>query len=244
MLTADFICHEHNKIVKGEDIMAAIFGADSKHPARARLTNGYDLYSWVMRKSGFPAFWGRAITGGNKITEEEIKFLQEKKCKVALYFDELTEVGVSSMDGTDDALRAVEGAKALGVPVDKGIAIFAVIGGDWSVNHNWMISFASMVRNNGFVAGFFGNTDSSKNFNFNRQCGHYVRATEEAGYFGAVFGATEPKPGGEAAVWTPYYPSDMNADRIALWQNGTIACDGIEANTTYAHDESVLSYMW
>lgn len=105
------------------------------------------LYGWVMRKSGFPAFGGRAITGGNKVTEDELKFLQEKKCKVALYFDELTEMSVSSMNGADDALRAIEGAKALGVPADNGIAIFAVIGKDWSVNHNWMISFASMIRN-------------------------------------------------------------------------------------------------
>lgn len=224
--------------------MAAIFGADSKCPANTSLSNGYDLYSWVMRKGGFPAFWGRAITGGNSITEEEVKFLQEKKCKVALYFDDLTETGVSSMDGTEDALRAIEGAKALGVPADKGIAIFAVLGEDWSVNHNWMISFASVAGSNGYVVGFIGNTDSSKNFNFNRQCGHYVRATKEVEYFGALFGATEPKTGKEAAAWMPYYPSDMSANEIALWQNGVISCDGVSANTTYAYDESVLSYMW
>ena len=224
--------------------MATIFGADSQHPADTRLTNGYDLYSWVMRKGGFPAFWGRSITGGNKVTKDEVTFLWEKKCKVALYFDELTESGVSAMDGTDDAMRAMEGAAALGVPEGKGIAIFAVIGGGWGINHNWMISFATALGSRGFVAGFLGNTDSSKNFNFNRQCGHYVRATQEAGHFGAVFGATEPKTGREAALWAPYRPSDLSADKIALWQNGSVACDGICANTTYARDESVLSYMW
>ena len=207
--------------------MATIFGADSIHPVNIKLTNGYDLYSWVMRKKGFPAFWGRMITGNNKITEEEIKFLREKKCKVALFFDDLTEASVSSSKGTDDVLRAVEGAKSLGVPTDKGIAIFAVIDNDWSINHNWMISFATTLNSNGFVPGFIGNTDSSKNFNFNRQCGHFVRATEEIELFGTIFGATEPKNGGEATTWMPLCPSDISTDRIALWQNGTTTCDGI-----------------
>lgn len=224
--------------------MAAIFGADSLYPANTQLTNGYDLYGWVMRKGGFPAFWGRGITGDNKITEEEIKFLREKKCKIALYLTDLSEMQTASLSGLEDALRAIEAAETLGVPRDKGIAIFAVFGENWGINQNWMISFAATLSGNGFVPGFIGNTDSSKNFNFNRQCGHFVRGTENMENFGAVFGAMEPKSGGEAAPWRPFCPSDINIDRIALWQNGIVACDTISANTTYGYSESVLSYMW
>ena len=54
--------------------MSMIFGADSSFPSNTRLTNGYTLFDWVMRKNCFPAFWGRNILGENSITEEEIEF--------------------------------------------------------------------------------------------------------------------------------------------------------------------------
>ncbi len=225
-------------------IWQQFWGADSLYPVDSKLDNGYDLYSWVMRKHGFPAFWGRPITGKNKISKEEMEFLRERQCKTAIYFTELTEAVVSASNGTEYALQAVSGAEELGVAAGEGIAIFAVFDREWSINHNWMISFAAAINAGGFVPAFIGNTDSSVNFNFNRQCGHFVRASEEDEYFGAIFGATEPKTGREAAVWTPYYPSDLSAERIALWQNGTVICGSISANTTYAHDESILSYMW
>lgn len=39
------------------------------------------------------------------------------------------------------------------------------------------------------IPGFIGNTDSSKNFNFDRQCSHYVQATHDVGEYGrAVLG--------------------------------------------------------
>lgn len=224
--------------------MATMFGTDSVCPANTRLSNGYDLFSWVMRKRGFPAFWGRSITGENTITKEEVNFLRKKKCKIALYLDDLTETGVAGINGTEDGVRAVEAAKKIGVPEGQGIAIFVVLGENWGINHNWLLSFASAINGNGFLPGFLGNTDSSKNFSFNRQCGHFLRATKDMENFAAVFGATEPKTEKEAVVWEPYCPSDLEKDKIALWQNGTITCDGISANTTYAHDESVLSCMW
>lgn len=224
--------------------MATVFGTDSVCPANTKLSNGYDLFGWVMRKRGFPAFWGRSITGESKITEEEVRFLRERKCKIALYLDDLTETGVAGTSGIEDGFRAVEAAKKAGVSEDQGIAIFAVIGENWGVNHNWLLSFASTVVGNGFLPGFLANTDSSKNFSFNRQCGHFLQATNSMENFAVIFGATEPKTEKEAAVWEPYCPSDLEADKIALWQNGTIICGGISANTTYARDESVLAYMW
>ena len=85
-------------------------------------------------------------------------------------------------------MQAVSGAEELGVAAGEGIAIFAVFDREWSINHNWMISFAAAINAGGFVPAFIGNTDSSVNFNFNRQCGHFVRASEEDEYFGAIFG--------------------------------------------------------
>ena len=112
--------------------MARIFGVDSAAPSHTRLTNGYTLYDWVMRQNSHPDFWGRTLLGDDPITQEEIEYLLGKKCKIALVIRDLTEAGVSVSDGTQDALRAAEAAKALGVPEHAGIALFAEIHGDWA----------------------------------------------------------------------------------------------------------------
>lgn len=222
--------------------MAMIFGADSGFAADTRLGNGYTLHDWVMRRNCFPAFWGRSLTGDTPISAEEIEFLHGKNCKIALVLRDLTEEGVSTNDGTADALRAVEAAKALHVP--EGVALFAEIRDDWSVNHNWMIGFAQVLRDNGYIPGFIGNTDSSKNFNFDRQCGHYALATQEQGEYGAVYWATEPKTGGEPSDWAPFCPSDLTPERIGLWRVGSVGVGGVSAGTDYAREAALLDCMW
>lgn len=216
-----------------------IFGAKSKAPANTKLTNGYTLYDWAARQNCFPAFWGRSISGGNKITEEEIEFLKEKDCKIALIFDDLTKYGIAGKNGTPDALRAVEAVKKLGVPEDKEIVILAEIRDDWNVSTNWILTFAAMIEKKGYIPGFIGNTDSSINFNFNRQCSH-----DAVSELNALFGATKPEITGDAEEWTPYYPSAMTADRISLWQNKTLELNGVEYHEVYAKDRSILNHMW
>ena len=138
--------------------MSLIYGTDSAMPANTRLTNGYNLYEWVMRKSCFPSFWGRSLTGERRITAEEIEFLRSKRCKIALVIRDLNEQEICQNDGTHSAIKAVEAAKNAGVPQNKGIALFAYIPSEWSVNHNWMTSFAGNLLNNGYIPGFIGNT--------------------------------------------------------------------------------------
>lgn len=224
--------------------MAMIFGADSIQPVDTELTNGYDLFTWVMRKNGIPSFWCRNISGTSAVTAEEAEFLHRKKTKIALTFNDLTERGVSSADGTNDAIRLIQAAKALGVPDDNGVALFAAIDGNWSVSHNWMTTFSSMLAGFGYVPGFIGNTDSSKNCSFDRECGHFLQATEEVGHFGTVYGATEPKREGEPAEWGPFCPSDLTREQIALWYSGTIACNDAPVSAVYGRNESVLEYLW
>lgn len=171
--------------------MKTIFGVCSATPINKKLKNGYTMYDWVKRQKCFPAFCMRTLSSEDKITAEEIEFLKGKGCKIGLVIHGLTETKVSGVNGTEDVLKAVEAAKELGVPANSGIALFAEIKPDWSVNHNWMISFAQVISANGYVPAFIGNTDSSKNFNFDRQCSHYVQATKDANYLGALFMATE-----------------------------------------------------
>ena len=224
--------------------MKTIFGVSSATPINKKLKNGYTMYDWVKRQKCFPVFCMRTLCGEDKITAEEIEFLKAKDCKIGLVIRDLTEAKVSGVNGTEDALKAVETAKELGVTQNVGIAIFAEIKPEWSVNHNWMISFAQVVSANGYVPGFIANTDSSKNFNFDRQCSHYVQATKVVNYFDALFMATEPKLDSMPEEWTPYCPSALQPEDISLWSCGTTTFDFIQVEDVYAKDGKVLENMW
>lgn len=224
--------------------MKTVFGVNSATPINKKLKNGYTMYDWVMRQKGFPAFCMRTLCGENAITPEEIQFLRDKDCKIGLVIRNLTEAAVSAVNGKQDALKAVEAAKELDVPQKKDVALFAEIKPEWSVNHNWMISFAYTVKANGYVPGFIGNTDSSKNFNFDRQCSHFVQATRDANCFGAVYMATEPKVNGTPKEWTPYCPSALEPEDISLWCCGTTTFDAVQVENVYANDNKVLAMMW
>ena len=224
--------------------MKTIFGVSSATPLSKKLKNGYTMYDWVKRQKCFTAFCMRTLSGVDKITTEEIEFLKGKDCKIGLVIRDLTEAKVSGVNGTEDALKAVETAKELGVPQNAGIALFAEIKPEWSVNHNWMISFAQVISANGYVPGFIGNTDSSKNFNFDRQCSHYVQATKDVDGFGAIFVATEPKLDSMPEKWTPYCPSALEFENISLWSCGTTTFDFIHVEDVYAKVEKILENMW
>lgn len=224
--------------------MKMIFGVNSTAPANERLKNGYTLYDWVMRQNCFPSFWMRTLTGKNVISEDEIEFLREKDCKIGLVIRDLTEVQVSSVNGAEDALRAIEAAKMLGVPQNKGIVLFAEIKPEWSVHHNWMMGFADVLVSDGYVPGFIGNTDSSDNFNFDRQCSHYVQATAEVNQFGAIYCATEPKMSEIPDKWCPYCPSALEPEDMHLWECGRTTFGELAVDDIYARDTKVVEQMW
>lgn len=224
--------------------MKTVFGVYSATPINKKLKNGYTMYDWVMRQKGFPAFCMRTIDGEDPISSKEITFLKERDCKIGLVICNLTEAAVSGRSATAEAMNAVEAAKELGVPENQGIALFAEIKPQWSVNHNWMISFAQTVAANGYVPGFIGNTDSSKNFNFDRQCSHFVQATEVVDCFGAHYMATEPKCMTRPEEWVPYCPSTLEPEDISLWCCGSTTFDSLQVEDVYAKDEKVLEIMW
>ena len=221
-----------------------VYGVNSAVPATTKLSNGYTLFDWVMRQNGFPAFWGRPISGKNKVSAEEIELLHSKNCKLAPIFDDLTENGIATPNGTKDALRAAAAARELGIPAHKGITLFVAIPSDWAISHNWMISFAAALNQQGYLPGFMANTDSSKNFNFGRHCSHFVRATGKFGYYGASFWATEPKQSDVPTKWAPYCPSALTPEKINFWQCGKLDMKEASIQVSYAQDKSKLNCMW
>ncbi len=224
--------------------MKIIYGISSVTPINKRLKNGYTMYDWVKRQKCFPAFCMRNLCGEDVITEEEINFLKSKDCRIGFVIRDLTEARISGINGADDAIRAVTAAKALGVPRNRDIALFAEVKPQWSINHNWMIGFAQALVANGYVPGFIGNTDSSKNFNFDRQCSHYVQATSGVNQFGAVYCATEPKCANMPEEWKPYCPSALQPEDMQLWMSGETVFDNIRVDDIYTIDEKVLKNMW
>ena len=224
--------------------MKTIFGVNSATPISKKLKNGYTMYDWVKRQKCFPAFCMRTLCGEDKISAEEIEFLKDKDCKIGLVIRDLTEAEVSGIDGTEVAIKAVETAKELGVPQNEGIALFAEIKPEWSINHNWMISFAQVIFSNGYVPGFIGNTDSSKSFNFDRQASHFADFTKADNYLDTVFMATEPKQVAVPEKWEPYCPSEMEREDMSFWVCGETSFGEIKAEDVYARDEKSLVSLW
>ena len=224
--------------------MKTFFGVSSNTPSNIRLKNGYTLYDWVMRQKGFPLFWGRTLFGTNAITEEEMQFLKDKNCKILFVDRALTEREISAKSGHDSAIRVVEALGKFKIPRNQGIAVLADIKPEWSVNHNWMITFAKVISSHGYIPGFIGNTDSSKNFNFDRQCSHYVQATQDVKQYGAVYCATEPKCENEPEEWMPFCPSALEPKDMQLWACGYTKFGDIKVDDIYAKDKKTLEIMF
>ncbi len=224
--------------------MKTIFGVKSNTPINCKLKNGHTMYDWVVRKNCYPAFCMRTLCGENKITAEEIEYLKVKGCKIGLVLNDLTEAEVSGINAISAVERAIASATELGVPANEGVAIFAEIKPEWSVNHNWMISFASALKAQGFVAGFIGNTDSSQNFNFDRQASHFAEFTKDENYLDAIFMAIEPKVDTVPTEWKPYCPSAMEREDMSFWSVSNTSFGDATVEDIYARDEMVLVNLW
>ena len=224
--------------------MKTVFGVMSSIASNVKLKNGYTLFDWVMRQRCFPAFWGRPISGENKVSLAEIDFLKEKNCKTMPIFDDFTEAEISSNNGENLALRAINAAIELGIPQNHKHAIFVCVPSNWSINHNWMLHFASLLDSHGYIPAFIGNTDSSKNFNFDRQSSHYVEIMEATPNFKTIFGATEPKVFEEPSEWYPFCPSAMMPADISIWVCDEMHFDGQDIPVIYVSDLETVDKMW
>mgnify|MGYP003538529050 FL=1 len=107
-----------------------------------------------------------------------------------------------------------------------------------------MVSFAQTLYDNGYIPGFIGNTDSSKNFNFDRQYSHFMQSTRKYNYYDAVIMATEPKCDKVPEEWAPYCPSEIEPENINLWCCGTTTFDFTSVEDVYAKDKKTLENMW
>lgn len=215
--------------------MRKFYGVNSYVPMNKILENGFTLYDLVEKHKKAPSFCFRTLCGANAITKAEIDYLRAKKCRIGLIVRNISEEDISSSYGNETAVKAVAEFNTLNLSYTKRIAIFVEINSEWSVNHNWMITFAQTLIFYGYIPGFIGNTDSSLNCNFDRQCSHFVNATADVGKLGAIFCATAPKVSNEPIEWAPFCPSELEPKDMSFWlcsktQIGSIIFDDVYAN--------------
>ena len=223
--------------------MKAVFGINSDYSANKRLTNGYTLYDWEVRQYGFPSFWLRTLSGENAITDEEIMFLHSRECKIGVVIRHFNERTVSKSNGSSEANEIISFVSNKTIPQFENKAIFVEVQPDWSINHNWMISFAQVLFHNGFITGFIGNTDSSKNFNFDRQYSHYIHATNSVNHFGTIICATEPKCESIPEIWAPFAPSAIEPEEVDMWECHNNYYKTIKSALVFIKDTSILDCL-
>lgn len=226
-----------------------IYGVKSKFSPTEKLGKKHNLFSWVTRMNKQPSFWAGYISGDNKITKEQIDFLHKNKCKACFIFNEFDELSIGMDDGIPSGILAVQRALSLGIPQNKNIAIFAEIPYDWNVNHNWMLGYALALKKYGYIPGFIGNTDSSINYTFGRQCSHYAQAVKSMvpELSDTIYWSTQPIIFKQPEKWEPFCPSELLPADMALWSCGNkiiYRSNGIYANEIYTRDKHIIDFMW
>ena len=223
---------------------SVIFGVDSRLESNTVLTNGFQVYDWVVRKNRYPQFWGRQICGDYRISREEIDFLHGKNCKIAMLYSGVTEHSACTQYGAEDGVKAIHAAQDMGAPEAQGLAIFAQLRPDWQVWENWIYGYAHTLWNAGYIPGFMANTDCSKNFSFDRSYNRFLQMIAEEEPIHSLVWASEPKQPEYPDVWKPFCPSDITPADIVLWQSDVIYYNDFVINVDFLRDETLVDHFW
>lgn len=202
------------------------FGVDSISRADTVLQNNLTLFDWATRNKMYPNYWGRYIGGRNAITAEELAFLHEKGCKVALIYNgaNMNEMRLSQQ-GTIDGKKASMAAAELGVPA--GTAVFLEVNATAAVTDEYLKGYGEALIQDGYTPGFCANTDSACDFDHQFSRGHYNYP--EIFSQCLIWSVTPSLPEYYQTrethrlypdVWEPFAPSHMTPSQIAVWQYG------------------------
>ena len=228
---ADVVQTSISEPVVAKNVNRLLFGVDSKNQSNNRLQNNIEEFEWVVRNKIYPNFFGRYLTGENSLTNEEIKFLHGKGCKIAaIYADDgekkSEEQGVILAKKVD--ICAIE----LGIP--EGTAIFLEIGESENASRDFMRGFAKALMIEGFTPGFKANTDAK--YAFDREFSKGMQTDGDI-FKKCPIWAISPTVNEYNGIttshlihpdnWSPYAPSGLTRSEIAIWQYG-VDCHPIE----------------
>lgn len=200
------------------------FGVDTSFPANTLLQNNITLFDWVERNKPQPNFWGRNIFGANCITKDEIHFLHNRGCRVALIYQPISPKETEE-DGRLSAQEIFDHIFKLGM--HKDIAVFLEIQDIEAVTNSYMLGFAKELLNLNLIPGFKANTDAQFTFDrkFSRCLNNYRDVFEKC-----IVWATAPNLDEyyrttnahliHPDVWIPFAPSGISKNDICIWQYG------------------------
>lgn len=200
------------------------FGVDSQIQSDDVLQNNITEFEWAVRNKEYPNFWGRNLVGENALTKEEIDFLHSKGCKIAAIY---TDSGEKQTEEQGEILAKKIDVLALELGIPEGTAIFLEIGENENATRDFMRGFAGMLLNEGFTPGFKANTDAA--FNFDREYSRGMQTNKEI-FEKCLIWAVAPSLAEFDRVttthlihpdnWTPFAPSGITRQDIAIWQYG------------------------
>lgn len=208
-----------------------LFGVDSKKQANDILQNNIDEFEWVVRNKLYPNFYGRYITGENCLTKDEIDFIHQKGCKIAIIYTD-DSIKITEEQGTMLAKKIDIRAFELGITA--GTTIFLEIKDNENVPYDFMRGFIKTLIIAGFTPGFKANTDAR--FTFDHEFSRGLLNDNDL-FSKCLIWSVSPTMKEYSNLttshvihpenWTPYAPSGLTRSEIAIWQYG-IDCHPIE----------------
>ena len=226
-----------------ETVSRLLFGVNSRTRSDNLLQNNVDQFEWVLKNKIYPNFWGRELLGENAITKEEIDFLHDKGCKIALFCSCSGNTNTEE-DGMALARKVVEKADSLGIT--EGTAIFMVISEDETVSKACMCGYAKVLMLAGFAPGFKANTDAK--FSFDREFCRGIQSNKDIFDKCLIWAVSPSLPEYDRMTdahlihpdnWTPFAPSAISRKEIAIWQYGRNChpiCDNNDEPTSFNLD--------
>lgn len=219
--------NQETKTVPAESISGTerlLFGVDSKVPSDELLQNNLTEFEWVARNKLYPDFWGRNITGENRLTKEEIAFLHSKGCRIAAICNG-SDAMETEEQGKIQAKKIILAALELGIP--ETASIFLELEEPVNATEDYMKGYIQGMLSEGYIPGFKANTDA--NYSFDREYSRGMQNYPEL--FGqSLIWAVRPSLKEYERVttthlihpdnWVPYAPSGITRDEIAVWQYG------------------------
>ena len=195
------------------------FGVDTETNVNELLQNNLTLFDWIRKNQGFPYFVGRRINGENALTKDELNYIRDNGSITIPLFKPITE-----MSGKDNARIAIAILEEL--KMDKGISIYVELETN-NVTEEFLQDFANTILADGYVPGFYVDTDSCYNFDRHysrayqaneklmKQCKIWAISPEMEEFFETKNGHNE-KPD----FWGPFAPSCITKEQISFWQYG------------------------
>ena len=200
------------------------FGVDSKIQADDLLQNNIEEFEWVVRNKIYPNFYGRYLTGENCLTEDEIKFLHRKGCKVAAIYE---DDGKKETEAQGVIVAKKIAARALELKIPQGSVIFLEINENENATRDFMRGFAKTLLAEGYTPGFKANTDAK--FTFDREFSGGMQTHKDI-FKMCLIWAVAPSVEEYNQMttthlihpdkWGPYAPSGITRNEIAIWQYG------------------------